>query len=161
MDQYEQAVLDYLCNRPERFVNAQFTIPNAGLTGGCCPDFLALDFADKTVYVVEVTTAANTNDLLGRVRERETRWLTPLRAHFTGLNEVFAGWDFHVTLFIRDEQLRTVKQAIDEFPDVSVISLKAVVFSWNWDWQREPMLPTNPLREPAKQRLPDPLALPT
>jgi hypothetical protein len=120
-----------------------------------------LDFADKTVYIVEVTTAANTNDLMGRVREKETRWFTPLRAHFTGLNEVFAGWDYHVTLFVRDEQLRSVKQAIDEFPDVSVISLKTVVFSWNWDWQVDTKLPTNTLREPAKLRLAEPFALQT
>jgi hypothetical protein len=50
---------------------------------------------------------------------------------------------------------------MDEFPDVSVISLKAVVFSWKWDWQRAIKLPTNALREPAKRRLPDLLALRT
>jgi hypothetical protein len=162
MDQYEQAVLDYLCGVRERFVNAQFTLPKEGLVDGKCPDFVVLDFKDTTAYVVEVTSASNTNKLIGRVRARETLWFTPLRKHLAKLNGgAFAGWDYHVTLFVRNEQIEKVKQAIDEFPDVSVISLKAVVFSWKWYWQGEPNLPTNALREPAKQRLPDLLALRT
>jgi hypothetical protein len=160
MDQYGEAVLDYLCGVRERFVNAQFTLPKVGLVHGRCPDFVVLDFADRTVYVVEVTVKADTKRLMAKVRERKTCWFTPLQHHFTELNDAFAEWDYHVTLFVRDEQIKKVKQAIDGFPDVSVISLKAVLFSWNWDWQGDPKLPTNALREPAKRRLRD-LALQT
>jgi hypothetical protein len=44
MDQYGEAVLDYLCGVRERFVNAQFTLPKVGLVDGKCPDFVVVDF---------------------------------------------------------------------------------------------------------------------
>jgi hypothetical protein len=34
MDQYGEAVLDYLCGQRKRFINAQFTLPNVGLLAG-------------------------------------------------------------------------------------------------------------------------------
>src|SRR5438093_6953375 len=36
-------VLDYICARPQRFVNAQFEIPYDGFRGGSCPDFVVID----------------------------------------------------------------------------------------------------------------------
>ena len=76
MDQFEQAVFLYCCGPPERFVNAQFTIPYDGFSGGSCPDFLVVDFADKTIYIVEVTSAADTKGVHQRVQEREKRGLS-------------------------------------------------------------------------------------
>jgi hypothetical protein len=146
MDQYEQAVLNYICGRPERFVNVQFKIPYDGFRGGSCPDFVVLDFKDNTVYVVEVTAAADARGLIGRVREKATRWFDPLREHFTKLNEEFARWHYRVTLFVRDEEVEGARRAVAEFPDVSVILLKDSLFSWNWDWQRDMGLPINRLR---------------
>jgi len=151
MDQYEQAVLDYLCGRPDRFVNAQFTIPYDGYRGGSCPDFLVLDFSDTTAYVVEVSATADSNRLIGRVRERETRWFGPLKDHLRKLSPGFAGWDLHVSLFVRDEEAARARRAVEAFPDVSVISLAKVLFSWNWDWQHGTGLPTNALRDPEKR----------
>ena len=149
MDQYEQAVQEYICGRPERFLNAQFTIRYDGLRGGSCPDFVVLDFADKTVYVVEVTAAADSKGIIGRIREKKLRWFDPLRNQLGQLNQVFADWDYHVTLFVREEEVEAAKQAVAEFTDVSVISLKAAVFSWNWDWQADKH-PINTLRDPTK-----------
>jgi hypothetical protein len=130
-------------------VNPQFTIPYDGFRGGSCLDFLVLDFADTTAYVVEVSATADSKGLVGRVRERETRWFSPLKDHLTGLNPGFSTWDLHVTLIVRDEQVTSVERAVQSFPNVSGISLAKVVFSWNWDWQAD-KLPTNPLRSPNK-----------
>lgn len=148
MDQFEEAVLSYLCGPPERFVNAQFTIPNVGFKGGSCPDFVVLDFSDRTVYVVEVTSASDTKNLYGKICERETRWLFPLREHFTNLNQIFSEWDYHVTVCVRKEEYGALRNKLREVRDVSVISLDKVVFSWEWDWQGS--RPSNPLREPEK-----------
>ena len=149
MDQYEQAVLDYICGRPDRFLNAQFTIPYDGAAGGSCPDFLVLDFRDTTAYVVEVTATADCRNLVTRVRERETRWFSPLKSHIRPLNPSLSGWDLHVTLFVRDEQLASAERAVQEFRDVSAIPLSRVLFSWNWDWQPDGY-PINSLRNPTK-----------
>ncbi len=148
MDQFEEAVLKYLCGPPERFVSAQFNIPYDGFKGGSCPDFLVLDFGDATVYVVEITSAADTKNVQGRIAERKTRWLSPLREHFSKLSPIFSEWDYHVTVFVRDEELQNAQKRLSDQPDVSVISLDRVVFSWRWEWRGS--RPSNPLREPDK-----------
>ncbi|HNK15932.1 MAG TPA: hypothetical protein PLZ20_15285 [Nitrospira sp.] len=148
MDQFEEAVLNYLCGPPERFVSVQFTIPHSDSDGGSCPDFLVLDYSDSTVYVVEVTAAADSKGVQGRIIERETRWLSPLRRHFNKLSSTFLTWDYHVTVFVRDEEFAIAQKRLSDFRDVSVIPLGKVVFSWQWDWQGS--RPSNPLREPGK-----------
>ncbi len=149
MDHMEEAVLSYLCGRPERFVNPQFTIPYADLKGGSCPDFVVLDFVDTTVYVAEVTIASESKGVMRRVAERATRWFEPLRSHFGKLNPIFANWDYHVTLFLRQEEVEKARAAAAAFPDVSIISLDDIVFSWRWKWQVDGV-PDNPLRHPTK-----------
>lgn len=150
MEKYEESVLDYICARPERFVNSQFEIPYDGFRGGSCPDFVVVDFSDRVIYVVEVTVAANVKRLAGRVRERETRWYGPLREHFQRLSSLFGDprWDYHATIFVRAEQIKAARQAFASEPDVSVLSLDETVFSWRWDWG--PGIPANPLREASK-----------
>ncbi|MBI1784048.1 hypothetical protein HYR69_02800 [Candidatus Sumerlaeota bacterium] len=151
MDIYEQAVLDYLCARPERFVNAQFAIPYDGFRGGSCPDFVVVDFGARTVFVVEVTASSDCKNVVGRVQERKTRWFGPIRAHMKELNPMFETWDYHVTLFVREEEVKNAQRRVANFQDVSVISLSDVVFSWNWKWQPENGLPTNVLRDQTKR----------
>jgi hypothetical protein len=151
MNQYEQALMEYICGQPDRFLNAQFTIPYEGETGGSCPDFLALDFSETTAYVVEVTATADCKGLIGRVREREARWFTPLRKHLCGLVPPLRDWDLHVTLFVRDEQVANAEGAVRDFLDVSVIPLSRALFSWNWDWQVDTGLPRNALRSDGKR----------
>src|ERR1700731_1531375 len=146
MDLYEQAVLDYICARPDRFLNAQFTIPYDGYRGGSCPDFVVLDFLDTTAYIVEVTATADCKGVINRVRERDTRWFSPLADHLKKLGSGFLGWDLHVSLFVRDEQFGSAHNALRGYPDASVTSLARVLFSWNWDWDPGTGLPTNALR---------------
>lgn len=149
MDQYEHAVLEYLCARPDRFVNWQFTIPFDGFKGGSCPDFVVLDFSDSTIYVVEVSSDADCTALVHRAAERETRWFRSLKDHLKRLNPMFERWECHVTLFVRAEQVTRASHAVEGFADVSVISLANVVFGWNWNWQPG-NLPINTLRNPKK-----------
>jgi hypothetical protein len=49
VDQFEQAVLAYVCGQPDRFASWQFSIAWDGLRGGSCPDFVVLDYGDQTV----------------------------------------------------------------------------------------------------------------
>jgi hypothetical protein len=150
MDQFELAVLSYICGPAERFVSPQFDIAYENSKGGSCPDFVVIDFAESTIYVVEVTQASDTKPVLQRIAGREKRWFGPLRNHFQKLNPLFKDWDLHVTLFVRGEEAEPARRAVTQFPDVSVITLDNVVFSWRWDWKDRH--PSNPLRNPEKPR---------
>jgi|SRR5882724_2366695 len=152
MDLFEEAALAYLCGPAQRLVNAQFNIPYEGFKGGSCPDFVVVDFSDNTIYVVEVTQSADTKVILERVANREGRWIGPLRNHFQNLNPFFKDWDFHVSVFVRGEVAKATERVVENFPDVSVISLDKVMFPWRWDWKKGP--PSNPLRAPEKLRSP-------
>jgi hypothetical protein len=149
VDQFEEAVLQYLCAPPERLVNTWVEIPFDGSQGGCCPDFFVCDFSDSTVYVVEVTSASNAWKAFGyRVEEREKRWFGPLRNRLATLSPIFQSWDYHVTLCVRNEQLAKVRERASALPDVSVISLDDVVFPWRWQW--DGARPKNVLRDANK-----------
>jgi hypothetical protein len=67
---YEQAVMWYVVSGGQRFICPQLSIPAD--TGGewSCPDLVALDARARTVYVIEVTTDATGDDLVGKVRNR-------------------------------------------------------------------------------------------
>src|SRR5882762_2411265 len=127
MDLFEEAVLAYLCGPAQRFVNPQFNIPYEGFKGGSCPDFVVVDFSDNTVYVVEVTQSATTKAVLERVANRQGRWLDPLRNHFRNLDLLFKDWDFHVSVFVRGEVAGATERVVEQFADVSVISLDKVM----------------------------------
>lgn len=131
MEKFEECVLDYICGRPGRFVNTQFDIPYDGVCGGSCPDLVVVDFADRTIYVVEVTAAASASSVISRVKERDKRWLDPLRRHFRKLSPTFQDpdWDYHVSIFVRGEQLASARLAFEADRDVSVLSLDDTVFS--------------------------------
>ena len=135
MEYFETAVLAYLTAPGNRFVSPQFALPFKDGEGGSCPDFVVLDFGVSTVYVVEVTTSSNPRNLLSRVREKDKRWLTPLRHHMSSIAESFNGWKYRLTLFVRDEVCRQIEEAVRNEPDVFVVSLDKVVFDWRWDWQ--------------------------
>ena len=77
-------------------------------------------------------------------------WATYCRNHFQNLNPVFKDWDFHVTVFVRGEVADATERVVENFPDVSVISLDKVMFPWRWDSTKGP--PSNPLRAPEKLR---------
>jgi Holliday junction resolvase-like predicted endonuclease len=143
MDQFEEAVLGYISAVPGRFVSYQMNILYDGKHGGSCPDFVVLDFNRKTIYVVEVTSSADTKRLLERIREREARWLKPLTSLFDSFKPTFDKWDYRITIFVRDEEAEAARKAISEFKDVSVISLDKVIFSWRWNWVGP--YPVNPL----------------
>lgn len=151
MEKFEESVLEYICGRPQRFVNPQFAVEYEDSRGGSCPDFVVVDFLDSTIYVVEVTMASSIRALVERIGQRETRWIAPLRRHFQRLNEIFKipPWEFHVTIFVRSEQLGPARKKFASETDVSVFALDEVIFPWRWNWQKG--IPLNPLRAPGKE----------
>jgi len=123
MDIYEEAVLNYITQSNQRFVNPQFSLVYDAKQdiGGSLPDFVVLDFELKTIFIVEVSKAYDIKNLLSKVKEKDERWILPLQKTIdTSLNQ----WDFHVTLFIREERTKYARESLREIENTSVISLK-------------------------------------
>ena len=125
MDIYEEAVMNYILSSEKytRFLNWQYKIKYDAdkKIGGSLPDFVVLDFTMKKIYVIEVTTAWDVDSLLSRVKEKDSRWIEPLKC-----NEFLPKWPFHVTVFIREERVDYFKKKIASIADVSVIPLSKV-----------------------------------
>jgi hypothetical protein len=146
---FEQAVLAYLTGPTLRFVRPQYSFTYRDGVGGSTPDFVVLDFAGPTAFVVEVTAAYNVETLIERVRERETRWYAPLRndlgaPHLSGIR-----WTLRTTIFVRGDRKEHVLKALGVESDVTVIALDDVMRSWKWNWENK--TPINPLdRDPLQ-----------
>ena len=125
MDIYEEAVLYYISSSSKRFINPQFDIAynSEKDIGGSLPDFVVLDFEDKTVYIIEVTRAYDIKNLLSKVSEREKRWILPIKET---IDSNFSEWDYHITLFLREDRVKDAKDKLEKDVDVSVISLKKI-----------------------------------
>jgi hypothetical protein len=137
MDKYEEAVLEYIIGDPNRFVRYQMDIPydNEEKCGGSCPDFVAIDFNENTIYIVEVTVASDTKAVIAKIKDRESRWYKPLRKLYDKYSPNSKGWDYRVTLFVRNEEHNSANRVLESYEDVSVKSIDEALFSWNWDWK--------------------------
>ena len=77
MDMYEELAMMHLTRNGKANV---FVCPQYDIDGRwASPDFVALDFESKTVWVVEVSGAASLAKLLKKVRDRERQWFEKLR----------------------------------------------------------------------------------
>lgn len=148
MNLYEQAVLEYVIAVPTRFVQVESELGwHEKLGGGSRPDFIVLDFSNRTIYVVEVSSAWDTSNLLQRARDREQRWLQVLRSSMPTMDAVFTHWRYHVTLFVRQPVVEACRTRLADAHDVSVLPLDDVLVTWNWKWDGQRAL--NPLELPA------------
>lgn len=135
MDQYEEAVLWYITAPRTRFICPQYDLAWEKMSGGSCPDFVVLDYEKTTIYVVEVSTAAQIAGLVERVTQRETRWYGPIQIQLGQLSPHFAEWQYRVSLFVRGEVADALRLKIAGWKDVSVLSLDEAVFGWRWKWE--------------------------
>ena len=144
MDKYEEAVLDYICADAYRFVKPQCDIPYESDEGGSCPDFVVIDYREKTIYVIEVTTASSSTSLIEKMGQRHTRWLNPLKRQMSMINTEFSKWEYRVTVFVRKANQKAIQEQFDNSKDISVKNVEDVAFPYLWTWNGE--VPCNPLR---------------
>ena len=141
MDIFEEAVLAYISATPGRFVKPQYTLKYKDGFGGSCPDFVVIDYINKTIYVVEVTAAADASSILSKISERETRWFIPLKNEISQWDQSFNEWKYRVTIFCRKQLYDKIYNESNY--DVSVFNLDSVIFPWDWKWEQEQAV--NPL----------------
>ncbi|MDP2571403.1 hypothetical protein Q8W40_04345 [Vibrio penaeicida] len=146
MDRFEEAVMEYICSKPDCFIKTQMSLPwdDKNKIGGSLPDFVVLDFREKTVYIVEVTTAFNIKGILTKASEREARWYRPIRNYEAAWVKNIVEWEFRVCLFLRDQLVDKAKKEACDWEDVSIISLNCTTNPWEWEWNND-NVPSNPL----------------
>ena len=135
MELYEEAVMWYVVSGGQRFVCPQFSVLSD--TGGewSCPDFVALDFQAKTVYVVEATTDSTGNDLVKKVRNRESQWFSKLKAYLSMQDPSFGAWQYRAAVFVRSEIVESFDKKIGSPADVAVFPFETALFGWRWNWK--------------------------
>ena len=132
MDLYEHLVLQYLTKDAHVFVSPQYPIRDD--TGGewSCPDFVALNFRDKIVSVVEVSSASDPQSLRARVASRDVQWINRLREQLERNRVVDASWKYYVRVFIRRDAERKFRAAIGGGNDVVIHILEDLGAPWTW-----------------------------
>lgn len=132
LDLYEHLVLQYLTKDAHVFVSPQYSI--RGDTGGewSCPDFVALNFRDKIVSVVEVSSASDPQSLRARVASRDVQWINRLREQLERNRVVDATWKYYVGVFIRRDAELKFRAAIGTADNVVIHILEDLGAPWTW-----------------------------
>ena len=131
MDFSEELVMLHLTRSGKVFVCPQYSIS----AGWSCPDFVALDFNNKTVSVVEVSAAAGADGLLKKVLDRENQWIAKLREQLRQAHLVDHSWTtFQVVLYIRRSAAKEFQKRFSGARDMISHPLEEMGFPWDWDW---------------------------
>ena len=137
MSDHEHDIATYLTLDGHVFLAPQYNVAyDRELNeGGTCPDFVALDLKLREVVIVEVTTAANIQPLIGRIEQRETRWYNPIRRKMKEVGVVDDSWKTTRFLgFVRSQNLSLMRNRFESSSDVSFWAIEDATFLWNyWD----------------------------
>lgn len=129
----EKLIETFLTRCGKVFISSQYDVAwsKEQQDGGACPDVVCLDFSrtPREVVVVEVTAAVDLKQLFKNIRERETRWYTPLRRSLLGSAIIDETWQFRFLGFVRagDGILRKADNAFNADPDVTFHALEAAI----------------------------------
>ena len=128
MEMFEELVMYRLTKDGDVFVSPQYDLGN----GWSCPDFVALNFQERTASVVEVTAAYRPGNLAKKVAGREKQRFAKLRAQFEQNSIVDASWTYRVEVFVRREAASHFKQEFGTQTDVGIHVLEDIGFPWQW-----------------------------
>ena len=153
MDRFEEAVLEYVSANPDCLLKSHFKIPydKEKKIGGSLPDFVVVNFKEKCVYIIEVTTAWNIRSVMKKVDARKTRWFEPIKQSEVSWAKMVSNWNFRVCLFLREDAVGRAKTILAEGDDktdnVSIKSLDSVLLPWkDWNWDKKSNTPINLMR---------------
>lgn len=136
MDRFEEAVMEYITADPNCLFKSQMHLPynKENGVGGSLPDFVALNFKDKCIYIVEVTTAADAKGIIQKISERDKCWYKAIQEYDAEWVTLTKNWNYRVCLFVRDQLVNKVTSRLESCEDVSVKSLNEIMNPWEWNW---------------------------
>jgi hypothetical protein len=115
------------------FVSPQYSIRGDHGREWSCPDFVALNFRDKRVSVIEVSTAWDPESLLKKVLNRDAQWIQRLKEQLERNHVVDDEWkDYRVEVFIRKDAMAKFQAAIGENTNVKITALEDLRPPWDW-----------------------------
>lgn len=133
MELYEYIVMAYLTKDPFVFVSPQYSI-REGRGEWSCPDLVALNFRERRVSVVEVSTAPNPKALREKVLDCDKQWITRLRDQLRDFKVIDDSWQFDVQLFIRKEAVQSFDhvRGIGASVEIKITALEDLGLPWEW-----------------------------
>ena len=147
---FEPIIMQYLASQG-LFLSPQFSI-RVDNREWSCPDFVAIDFLNSEVQVVEVSTAYDINGLVGKIRERESQWFEKLRAQLPTLGVPEKEWKYVVHVFIRSDRKEYIAKEFSGQTDVRITAIEEVAFRWTWPWDAWHNTERGQGQFPGKQR---------
>lgn len=138
MELYEHLVMGFLTTSGDVFVAPQYSITADEKSEWSCPDFVALDFHDRTVWVVEVSTSYDHATLKAKVIGRAEQWGTGLRDQLDRLG-VAVDWPLRFLVFVRKDAAAKLSSTFAPNEDVTVVCLDSLGSPWDWKDRRRPL----------------------
>jgi hypothetical protein len=122
LDYYQGVVIDYLRADRSVFINSEYCIePTESPDNVTCGDHwycdaVAMDFRSKTIFLCEVTFAANLSALISRLSDWHKNWdevqIAIIRQ--SNLDDIFvAGWSIKPWLFVPKERIGLLERRLD------------------------------------------------
>ena len=137
MPDHEHDIATYLTLDGHVFLASQYdAVYDRELNeGGAWPDFVALDLKLREVIIVEVTSAATIQRLVRLIRQRETRWYSPIRRKLEKTGVVDESWKTTRFLgFIRSHNIPRARKRFESASDVSFWAIEDATFPWSY-WE--------------------------
>ncbi len=130
----EQLIETFLTRGGKVFIAPQYSITAIDNDREwSCPDFVALDFENREVVVIEVTSGADIGPITRKAKDREKQWFTPLR-HKLKSHGIADGWSLRFLGFVRRESIMKARSAMAGHDNVSFFPIEDAAFPWKyWD----------------------------
>lgn len=144
MDSVESLIALYLTRGGAVFVVPQFNLAWNELErdGGSCPDFVALDFHERRVIVVEVTSSYALDGLFERIKNRDAGWFKPILRHLHSIQAITSEWNKPRFLgFVRNDRFKTAQAAFDGDQDVTFCRIEDAMMEYSYSAARKLGLP--------------------
>ena len=93
------------------------------------------------VVIVEVTSAANIKPICDRVRDRQSRWFSPIWRRLEADRVIDAEWKIRFLGFVREALADAANASFAEEADVWFFPLEQAAFSFAYWTKREKGLP--------------------
>ena len=134
MDLFEEIVMTYLTKLDDHvFVRHQYPVKDGSPNNWRWPDFVALDFKEKIVSIVEVSTAYNIDRLAEKVNNRNDQWIIKIKEQLKAHNMIDDSWNFMVKVFIREKRSGDFKKKVTDDNGVEIIELEDISFPWKYN----------------------------
>lgn len=131
MELYEHIVMAHLTKDRFVFVSPQYSIQSED-SEWSCPDFVALDFRNRCVAIVEVSTAWNTTSLREKTKNREDQWIDKLRCQLLHEKVIDEQWTFEVRVYVRKHAIPSFESIPPTGTPIRVIDLDSIGAPWDW-----------------------------